>query len=541
MKKLLTTSLCWALCTICLAQVKPAYQYSTTMPYGTLDIRTSISSTNYFYLQEDKTFSYRESSPGVKTNTYRDMTSWESSPYGQGNLRHKNGTSDKFKMNYRLLKPVNYSTTYSAGYPMIVLLHGAFERGNCYYTSCYHNAWTYDPNVNSPAAPKTVDHRLMNNDHNLTIGGKQHLDARNLAGTRLPNDPSMPSRAFPGFVLIPQMFNEWHPASAEDVIRLVRLISQKYKIDQNRIYVHGLSIGGYGVYEVLKRASWLFAAALPMSAVTEAAGIFQHSQQNKVAHVPLWIFQGGTDTLPSPTATKNIVNKFKSAGGTPRYTEYSTLGHGVWNKAYSEVDFFTWMLSKSKSNIHPYKGNKVIVKSQSIYPRLMLAEGFLAYQWQKNGITISGATSNTYTATTPGTYRARFSRISAAPTTSSQWNQWSASVTITEGTAVTPASVDSVIVVDEIFAAEDEMGIRVYPNPSQGTDLMFQVDVLVPGSVEVQVVDPLGRQYFQRFYEYEELHREQRLDFVPALSNGVYILLINDGIKTRQERIMIRN
>jgi hypothetical protein len=337
------------------------------------------------------------------------------------------------------------------------------------------------------------------------------------------------------------MFNEWHPASAEDVIRLVRLISQKYKIDQNRIYVHGLSIGGYGVYEVLKRASWLFAAALPMSAVTEAAGIFQHSQQNKVAHVPLWIFQGGTDTLPSPTATKNIVNKFKSAGGTPRYTEYSSLGHGVWNKAYSEVDFFTWMLSKSKSNIHPYKGNKVIVKSQSIYPRLMLAEGFLAYQWQKNGITISGATSNTYTATTPGTYRARFSRISAAPTTSSQWNQWSASVTITEGTAVTPASVDSVMIVDEIFAAEDEMGIRVYPNPSQGTDLMFQVDVLVPGSVEVQVVDPLGRQYFQRFYEYEELHREQRLDFVPALSNGVYILLINDGIKTRQERIMIRN
>lgn len=541
MKTLLTTSLCWALCTICIAQVKPPYQYSTSMPYGTLDIRTTISSTNYFYLQEDKTFSYRESSAGVKTNSYRDMTSWDSSPYGQGNLRHKNGSSDNFKMNYRLLKPVNYNANYSPGYPMIVFLHGAGERANCFYNVCYHNAWNYDPNTNSPAAPKTVDHRLLNNDHNLVIGGLQHLDARNLAGTRLPNDPSMPARAFPGFVLVPQMFNEWHPASAEDAIRLVRLISQKYKIDPNRIYLHGLSIGGYAVYEVLKRASWLFAAALPMSAVSEAAGIFQHNQHNRVSHVPLWIFQGGTDTLPSPAATRNIVNKFKTFGGTPRYTEYPTLGHGIWNKAYSESEFFRWMLSKSKANLHPYNGNKVIVKSKNINPKLMLAEGFLAYQWQKNGVTISGVSSNTYTATTPGSYRARFSRVSTSPTSESQWNTWSAAVTITEGTAVTPASVDSVMIVDEIFAAENEGDFRVYPNPSRGSDLTIELDAWVQGSIQVKVVDPLGRQFFERSFDSDELHGEQRLDFVPSLSDGIYILLINDGTRPRQERIVIRN
>src|SRR5688572_25538463 len=94
---------CHLLCVMGFAQVKSSYLYNTSMPYGVLDIRTRISSTNYYYLQEGKTFSYRESSPGVRTNTYNDMTTWESSPYGQGNLRQKNGTSDKFIMNYRLL------------------------------------------------------------------------------------------------------------------------------------------------------------------------------------------------------------------------------------------------------------------------------------------------------------------------------------------------------------------------------------------------------------------------------------------------------
>ena len=157
MKTTFTALFFWVLYISCPAQVKSNYQYNTAMPYGTLDIRTYISSTNYYYLQEGKTFSFRESSPGVRTNTYRDMTGFDSSPYGQGNLRQKYGTSDLFKMNYRLLKPVNYSTTYAEGYPLIVLMHGAVERANCYYSSCYHGGWTYDPNVNSPKAPTTSD------------------------------------------------------------------------------------------------------------------------------------------------------------------------------------------------------------------------------------------------------------------------------------------------------------------------------------------------------------------------------------------------
>src|SRR5688572_22426231 len=87
------------------AQVDTTYVYNTSTAYGTLDIRISKSSTRYYYLQENVTFNFRQQS-GRKTNAYYDMTSWDSSPYTQGNLREKNGSSDYFVMNYRLLHPL---------------------------------------------------------------------------------------------------------------------------------------------------------------------------------------------------------------------------------------------------------------------------------------------------------------------------------------------------------------------------------------------------------------------------------------------------
>ncbi len=528
--------LAYFICFTAHSQVKGSYQYNTAMPYGVLDIRTKISSTNYFYLQEGQTFSYRESSPGVRTNTYRDMTAWESNPYAQGHLRRKVDAKDLFVLNYRLLKPVNYNAAYAEGYPLIVLMHGAGERGNCLYNSCYHSNFSYDPNTNSPAAPKTFDHRLLNNDHNVNLGGKQHLDARNLAGTRLPNDPSMPGRAFPGFVLIPQMLNIWDSLNVQDVIRLVRLHCAKYKIDQNRIYIHGLSIGGYATYEAIKRAPWLFAAALPMSAVREAGNIFKHNQQNKVVHIPLWIFQGGTDKEPSPSFTQNIVNKFTSAGAVVRYSLYSTFGHAVWNKAYSEPQFFSWMLSKNKANLHPYKGITVIVKSKNQFPKLMLAEGFLAYQWEKNGAVIPG-TSNTLNVTTPGTYRARFSRISSAPT-ATQWNRWSAPITITESTTAT-ASTDSVEIYDEL-GIEERFSMSVFPNPAFQRDLSVEITTDDDSPIQVEIFDQLGRRVHETVMQINAVNGEQRLLPDRELPGGVYIITATQGKRKIKERVIIQ-
>jgi chitodextrinase len=432
MKKLVGLAVliaCTGMCSF--AQVDTTFIYNTAMPYGTLDLRLVKSPTRYYYLQEGVTFSFRESAPGVKTNTYRDMTSWNSSAYGQGNLREKNGSQDLFVLNYRILLPANYNPDYEPGYPIIMMMHGAGETGNCWNDNCHWSNTSWNPNNNNPPAPTDESSELLNNDRNLFHGGSQHLDAVKLAGTKLPNDPTMPDRAFPGIVIFPQSLNGWlQPSKVEEAIKLLRLIIKKYNVDQNRVYVHGLSNGGAGVNQAIKRAPWLFAAALGMSAVTDGE-IAVNNMLDEVSKLPLWYFQGGQDLNPTPSRTFGFVKKLRDAGATVRYYLYPTLGHGTWNTAYKEPDFFTWILSKRKYNPHIYYGYPVICNTTNVGARLGFSKGFLAYQWEKDGAIIEGANASDFVANEPGTYRARFSRTSAAPD-ESQWEPWSDPIVVSE-------------------------------------------------------------------------------------------------------------
>lgn len=416
------------------SQVDTTYIYKTGTPYGTLDLRIAKSATRYYYLDEGKTFSFRESAPGVKTNSFRDMTSWDSSPYTQGNLREKNGNADAFIMNYRLLFPVGYNANIPDGYPLILMMHGLGERGNCWDNTCHWADRSWRPSTNNPPALTGPSEPVLNNDHNLLHGGSIHLGARNLAGSKLPNDPTLPSRSFPGFVLFPQNLNGWSGGEAQDAIRIIRLLVKKYKIDPDRIYVHGLSNGGGYVYDVIKKAPWLFTASATMSAISDG-GIIAQGLTSSVSSVSMWFFQGGRDTSPSPARTEGYVKKFREAGLSVRYTKYESVGHGTWNLAYKEPDFFTYFRSKSKADIHVYADNPTLCATTGEGVKMDLAPGFLAYQWEKNGVIIPGATSPYYTATSTGTYRARFSRKSSTPS-EAQWNEWSKPVTVISSSPV---------------------------------------------------------------------------------------------------------
>lgn len=408
------------------AQVDTAYIYNNSTSFGALDIRVAKSATDYYYLQEDQTFSFRESSPGVRTNTYLDMTSWDSSPYQQGNLREKTDGGDNFVMNYRLLVPDGYSASLAGGYPLVVVLHGYGERANCEKENCYWADRSYSPLINDPPAPADPELPLLNNDHNLLHGGRQHLAAMKKAAGKPPGDASLDEAAFPGFVLFPQNLNGWDNFSTQDAIRLVRLVIKKYNIDQDKVYIEGISNGGQGMFECLKRAPWLFAAAIGMSAINDGFINAQHVAPS-VAHIPLWLFQGGQDTEPYPNTTLRYIQQFRGAGMVVRYTLYPELGHGTWNKAFAEPDFFSWMLGTNKAALHSFEGSTVICSEEGT--RLELAKGFKAYQWQFNGSVVAGADSAVFYAKTAGKYRARFSRVSNPG--EADWNQWSDEITLT--------------------------------------------------------------------------------------------------------------
>ena len=426
MNKKLTGTLFFnlALTLVCFSQVDTTFIYNSNTPFGALDVRIAKSAANYYYLKEGETFSFRG------TNKFLDMTAWDSNPYKEGQLREKTNTADNFVMNFRFLVPDGYNAGLADGYPIILLLHGYGERGNCEGDKCYHDTKSWSPVTNTPPAPVDPTSELLNNDHNLLHGGQKHLSAMQRAKGKLPNDATLDPRAFPGFVVFPQNLNGWDHFAVQDAIRILRLMLKKYNIDQDRVYIEGLSNGGHGVYEALKRTPWLFASAVAMSAIDDGF-INAQGVAHRMAHIPLWIFQGGMDINPYPSKTRRYMQQFRSAGADIRYTYYPELGHGTWNKAFNEPDFFSWMLGQNKSDIHSFEGSTYICSAAGT--KLELAKGFKAYQWQFNGQVIAGADSAVFYAKTPGTYRARFSRVSNP--TETQWNQWSKPLTLTTAPA----------------------------------------------------------------------------------------------------------
>jgi len=424
--------------------VQPQWIYD---PANNLDI-----DLDGFTLVEGKTFSFRENPDGTKTDTYFDMTktsTWNSSAYTQGYLFRDLAQYSTY-MNYRLHFPSGYDPNYAAGYPMIVLMHGAGERGNCWGKKCFWSSQDWRPNTNIPAAPtnaQLIDKndsgpKLMSNDLNLANGGQAHDAAIARAKGMYPDNPALPSNAWPGFFLVPQNLNGWANADPQDAIRIIRLLLKKYPIDPNRIVVHGLSDGGFGVYEIIKRAPWLFAGAIPMVPVSDAGIVEATSTGTKdlvdpIANIPLWQFQGGVDTVVSPAQNKYYIEYLRDYGMKTRYTVYPDLGHSVWNNAYAEPDFFSWLLSQNKANILVRYQHTSLCSSNGNGIELRVAYGFWAYQWQRDGVDIPGATGAVYVAKTPGTYRARFSRVQN-PTTDAQWNRWSDNVVITQSNDTAP-------------------------------------------------------------------------------------------------------
>ena len=273
-----------------------------------------------------------------------------------------------------------------------------------------------------------------------------------------------------------------------------------------------------------------------MSAVREAGNIFKHNQQAKVVHIPLWVFQGGKDTNPTLSFTNGVVTKFKNAGAVVRYTVYADLGHAVWNRAYGEAEFFSWMKSKTKSNIHASKGITSIVRSKNQFPKLMLAEGFFAYQWEKNGVIISTAKSNTFTATAPGTYRARFSRISSVPT-ASQWNKWSAPITITESTTATASTSQEFM----LESTDDLLQVDVFPNPATSDALNIVVNSSTELPVEIQLLDVMGSKKFGRTLSRDEAGSGLAIALPSSLSTGMYVVLVRQGNRIIKKKVLVRN
>ncbi|HEX7507862.1 MAG TPA: alpha/beta hydrolase-fold protein [Polyangia bacterium] len=126
------------------------------------------------------------------------------------------------------------------------------------------------------------------------------------------------------------------------LLKLLASLQQELPVDPNRILVTGLSMGGYGAFDIVTRNPHLFAGALML------CGGGDPSQAQAIRDLPLWIFHGDSDPAVPVRGSRQMVQALRAAGGTPRYTEVAGGGHKLWNLAYRDLEVLHWLLAQKK-------------------------------------------------------------------------------------------------------------------------------------------------------------------------------------------------
>src|SRR5437870_7644864 len=149
--------------------------------------------------------------------------------------------------------------------------------------------------------------------------------------------------SFPFLAVFPQSQKRTWQADSEDGKRAVAILDEvekNYKVDAKRVYLTGLSMGGFG--------TWSFAAKYPerWAAIVPICGAGNPAQAEKIKDIPCWCFHGAADPTVKVESSQNMIAALKAAGGHPKYDEYPGVGHDSWVKAYSTPELYEWLLQQ---------------------------------------------------------------------------------------------------------------------------------------------------------------------------------------------------
>jgi predicted peptidase len=237
---------------------------------------------------------------------------------GQGDSvfeKHTFKTSAGDTLLYRLMRPMKIDATKK--YAVVLFLHGAGERGNDNSKQLVNGAMSFASSLNRKLFPCYV------------IAPQCALKYR-----WVEVDWKLPSHVQP----------EKPSLYLQRTLLLLDSLTKFLNIDTNRIYITGLSMGGFGTWDAISRRPYMFAAAVPVCGGGDTA------KASVIKNIPIWAFHGDNDKVVMTSRSHDMIAAIKKAGGDPKYTEYSNTGHNAWVKAYADMNMFTWLFSQSKAN-----------------------------------------------------------------------------------------------------------------------------------------------------------------------------------------------
>lgn len=200
------------------------------------------------------------------------------------------------KLDYLLYLPQEYGTS-RKDWPLLIFLHGLGERG------------------------PDIDKVKMHGPPKRIEQGQQ----------------------FPFIVVSPQCpEGSWWPYETDKVLALLDEVTKTYHVDKSRVYLTGLSMGGFGTWAVASVAPNRFAAIAPV-----CGGGVRFLAAN-LKNVPVWAFHGGADSAVPVERSQEMVYAVNEAGGYAKLTVYPNVGHDSWTQTYNNDELYQWFLSHSK-------------------------------------------------------------------------------------------------------------------------------------------------------------------------------------------------
>ena len=129
-------------------------------------------------------------------------------------------------------------------------------------------------------------------------------------------------------------------ALLEAVLALVSETMKNQPADPKRLYVTGISMGGYATWDLLGRTPGRIAAAVPICGGGDPA------TATKFKDVPIWSFHGEVDGAVPVTATREMIAALEKAGGKPKSTFYPGVNHDSWTRSYNDPELIRWMFEQ---------------------------------------------------------------------------------------------------------------------------------------------------------------------------------------------------
>lgn len=226
----------------------------------------------------------------------------------QGFIEKSHANARGETMQFLLFVPEGYDKTKS--YPLVLWLHGGGTRGNDLKLLLAHG-----------------------DEHGIGFLAKEDNQAK-----------------YPSFILAPQCPPNkfWGDSGSREAIAEMKMVIEildkvraGYAVDSRRLYVMGISLGGYGTWDIVTRRPTTFAAAVPI------CGGGNTAKASLIAKTPIWAFHGNEDEMVHVSESRRMIAALKKAGGQPRYTEYKGVGHHSWERAFKEPDFLSWIFAQS--------------------------------------------------------------------------------------------------------------------------------------------------------------------------------------------------